>query len=169
MMDTPAAGNAASGIPEEASERELLAEAAYALHSFALCALVVRPWLDKPYLDAPELSPWTNTVGAQARRAHDLSRDIRKRVGLPHRHADRALGTPPLEEADVIAEAVAAERERLAAVISPDQFRKLADWFDTDDEFKTTMFPETWPPGSRAPEVQSDLRRFADLLEGDRD
>jgi hypothetical protein len=41
--------------------------------------------------------------------------------------------------------------------------RKLADWFD-DDEFKTTMFPETWP--ERAHEVQDDLRAWATLLEG---
>jgi hypothetical protein len=58
--------------------------------------------------------------------------------------------------------AVAAERERLSAVIPPGQFRKLADWFDADDEFKVAMFPETWP--ERKDEVQQDLRRFADLL-----
>ena len=60
----------------------------------------------------------------------------------------------------------AAERERLVAVMGPEQFRKLADWFDTDVEFKEAMFPETWSPGSRKDEVQQDLRRFADLLEG---
>jgi hypothetical protein len=60
-----------------------------------------------------------------------------------------------------------AERERLAAVISAGQFRKLADWFDTDDEFKEAMFPETWSPGSRKDDVQQDLRRFADLLGGE--
>lgn len=58
----------------------------------------------------------------------------------------------------------AAERERLAAVIPPDQFRMLADWFDTDDEFKITMFPETWT--ERGSDTQDDLRKFADLLEG---
>lgn len=61
--------------------------------------------------------------------------------------------------------AAAAERGRLAAVISPAQFRKLADWFDTDDEFKEAMFPETRSPGSRKDEVQQDLRRFALLLD----
>jgi hypothetical protein len=75
-----------------------------------------------------------------------------------------------------IAEAVSAERERaeaaegklaaLAAVIPPERFRMLADWFDTDDEAKMSMFPETWPPGSRSGETQDDLRKFADLLEG---
>jgi hypothetical protein len=57
----------------------------------------------------------------------------------------------------------AAERERLAAVIQPDQFRMLADWFDTDDEFKITMFPGTWQ--KRGTETQDDLRKFAALLE----
>ena len=57
-------------------------------------------------------------------------------------------------------------RAKFAAVMSPDQLRLLADWFDTDDEFKETMFPETWSPGSRSDEVQRDLRRFADLLDG---
>ena len=41
----------------------------------------------------------------------------------------------------------------------------LADWFDTDDEFRVAMFPEKWP--SRDHEVQDDLRKFADLLSGE--
>ena len=73
-------------------------------------------------------------------------------------------------------EAAAAERARadaaeaklaaLAAVIPPEQFRSMADWFDTDDEFKESQFPGTWPPGTRGHEVQDDLRKFADLLDG---
>jgi hypothetical protein len=66
-----------------------------------------------------------------------------------------------------IAAAVTAERERLAGTIGPDRFRQMADWFDTDDEFKVAMFPETWP--ERAHDLQDDLRKFADLLAGDRD
>jgi len=62
------------------------------------------------------------------------------------------------------AEAAAAERERLAAVIPAARFRQLADWFDTDDEFKVAMFPETWSP-RRAHDVQDDLRKFADALD----
>lgn len=62
----------------------------------------------------------------------------------------------------------AAERERLAAVIPAADFRKLADWFDTDDLFKETMFPGEWPPGSRGDAWQRNLRRFADLI-GDPD
>lgn len=58
----------------------------------------------------------------------------------------------------------ASERERLAAVIPPEHLRSLAAWFDADDEFKVTMFPETWPHRGR--EVQDDLRKFADLLSG---
>ena len=59
----------------------------------------------------------------------------------------------------------AAERAKLAAVITPDRFRLLADWFDTDDEFKVATFPGTWP--HRDHEVQDDLRKFADLLSGE--
>lgn len=67
-----------------------------------------------------------------------------------------------------ISELARAERaqgalSRLAAVIPPERFRKLADWFDTDDKFKVTWFPETWP--SRGSETQDDLRKFAALLE----
>lgn len=58
---------------------------------------------------------------------------------------------------------IKAIQQELAAIISPEQFRQLADWFDTDDEFKTTMFPKIWP--HRGHEVQDDLRKFADLLE----
>ena len=54
----------------------------------------------------------------------------------------------------------------MTAVIPPAYFRMLADWFDTDDEFKEAMFPETWSPGARQDDVQRDLRRFADLLDG---
>ncbi len=61
-------------------------------------------------------------------------------------------------------DAAAAERERMAALIPPERLRQLADWFDTDDEFKTTMFPTTWR--DRGDEVQKDLRRWADLLDG---
>ena len=62
-----------------------------------------------------------------------------------------------------------AGRAKLAAVITPERFRLLADWFDTDDEFKVATFPGTWP--SRDHDVQDDLRKFADLLgtEGDGD
>lgn len=66
-----------------------------------------------------------------------------------------------------VREGAEAERERLSAVISPAQFRKLAEWFDVDDEFKEAMFPQTWSPGSRKDDVQQDLRKFADLLNGD--
>ena len=67
------------------------------------------------------------------------------------------------ELAKARAEGAAAERDRIAAVIKPERLRQLADWFDADDEFKTTMFPETWP--TRGREVQDDLRAWADLLE----
>jgi hypothetical protein len=84
--------------------RDLLTCAEDALHSFSMCALGVSSRLQVPYTDAPELSPWTHTIGPQARRAHDLAREIRKRLGLPHRMATRALGTPPLMLDEVISE-----------------------------------------------------------------
>jgi hypothetical protein len=51
----------------------------------------------------------------------------------------------------------------LVAIIPPERFRQMADWFDGDDAFKTAMFPETWP--HRNNEVQRDLRKFAEVLE----
>lgn len=74
------------------------------------------------------------------------------------REVDRRIG------AAVAAQATAAERERLAAVMPPDRFRLLADWFDADDEFKAAQFPTL--DRDQTPEVQGDLRRFADLLDG---
>ena len=75
-------------------------------------------------------------------------------------------GTPVKAEAgQVPAGAAEARLAALCAAMPPSRFRDLADWFDTDDEFKSEMFPEQWPPGSRSSEQQDDLRRFADLLE----
>jgi len=58
---------------------------------------------------------------------------------------------------------LAAERGRLAAVMSPAALRLIADWFDADDALKAAQFP-TLDRG-QTDEVQRDLRRFADLLE----
>ena len=89
------------------SETEnLLRRAEDALRSAALRLLAVQPWLDKPYADRPELTPWTNTMGPQARRVYELSQEIRKHLGLPHSYATRALGYPPLERTDVLRAAV---------------------------------------------------------------
>jgi len=52
------------------------------------------------------LSPWSHTIGPQARRACELALAIR----LPYRHATKALETPPLEIEYAIAEAVTAAR-----------------------------------------------------------
>jgi hypothetical protein len=100
------------------TDRDLLEQAENALRSFSLRALAVRrPWLDKPYTDDPTQSPWSRTIGPEARRAHDLAMAIRKHLGLAHRMAVRAVATPPLAEADVEAAAYRAgceaERERL--------------------------------------------------------
>jgi hypothetical protein len=91
-------------VPDEATAA-LLRDAEDALHSIALRLLGVSPRLREPYTDAPDQSPWTRTIGPQARRAHDLSLEIRKHLGLPHRWPTSALGTPPLETDDVIAAA----------------------------------------------------------------
>lgn len=96
-------GSEDEGLPP--AERELLDQAEVVLHSLSLRLLGVSPRLKEPYTDAPELSPWTRTVGPLARRAHDTAMAIRKHLGLPHRWATSGLGTPPLEIGDVIADA----------------------------------------------------------------
>jgi hypothetical protein len=64
----------------ELTDLELLEAAARALRSFTLSALTARKYLDKPYTDDPRWSPWTRWLEPEARRAHDLSRMIRKRL-----------------------------------------------------------------------------------------
>jgi hypothetical protein len=62
----------------------------------------------------------------------------------------------------------AAQRERLAAVIAPERFRKLADWLDDDDARKASLWRNhlwVWP--SERANWQDELRRFADVLDGD--
>jgi hypothetical protein len=64
----------------DVSDRELLTRAERLLTQLWKELLSVKPWLDKPYPDAPELSPWTRRSEGLARRAHDLSRVLRKRL-----------------------------------------------------------------------------------------
>lgn len=82
-----------------ATDEHLLAKAENALRSIALGLLAVKPWLDKPYTDAPDQTPWGRTIGPEARRAHDLSMEIRRRLGGPRIRAQRAAGVPPLTDA----------------------------------------------------------------------
>lgn len=103
--------------PEADAERDLLTQAEDALHSVAMRLLAVSPQLKTPYTDMPEQSAWSMFIGPQARRAHDLAQAIRKHLGLPYRHATRALGTPALEVEDAVAQAVAAERAQVYAEI----------------------------------------------------
>jgi len=91
----------------------LLADAANALMSFALRALAAKPSIDRPYPDCPDLTPWTHTIGPEARRAHDLSIAIRRHLGEPGKMAVRAIGSPPLEMERVVAAEVAACREQV--------------------------------------------------------
>jgi len=157
---------AAAGPHFTARDRDFLDQAEYVLHGVALDLIAHHHLLAEPFTDQPDLSPWSRSTGKLARQAHDLAIALRKHLGMPYRRGSSALGVPPLDPEHVAQAAAAGERERLAKVIPAERFRKLADWFDTDDEFKMTMFPETWPAGSRPSEVQQDLRKFADLLDG---
>ena len=56
----------------------------------------------------------------------------------------------------------AAARKRIREQIDPDMLDKLAEWFDSDNEFKVAMFPGKWP--ERGHEVQDDLRRWAKVI-----
>jgi hypothetical protein len=76
------------------TDLELLEAAARALRSFCLRSLTVKPDLEQPYRDDPRWSPWTRWVEPEARRAHDLSRTIRKRLaedGIVIRGPDGAV------------------------------------------------------------------------------
>jgi hypothetical protein len=96
------------------ADRELLEQAENALRSFSLRALAVSPRLKEPYTDDPTQSPWSRTIGPEARRAHDLAMTIRKRHGGERHTAMRAITTPLTEaETDVYQAGAAAERERL--------------------------------------------------------
>ena len=109
-------------------------------------APAVSPCLKEAHTDAPDLSPCSHTIGPQARRAYGLALAIRRQLGL--RHATRALGTPPLEIEDAVAEAFTAEREHI---------RRLAI-----NEAAKYPVDEAWS----AP-VSAALVEFADLLRGD--
>jgi len=65
--------------PQPTAE-ELLRQAADALWKCAKAALTVKPTLDQPYPDAPELTPWTRWVERPSREAHDLAMVIRKHL-----------------------------------------------------------------------------------------
>jgi hypothetical protein len=64
--------------PTSVSAETLLRGAGDALRDISLRLLAVKPWLDKPYTDRPELTPWTRTIERRARFAHHLSVQIRK-------------------------------------------------------------------------------------------
>jgi hypothetical protein len=65
------------------TDRELLEHAAEVLWSLCKHCLTVKPTLDVPYRDAPELTPWTRWIERDARRAHDLSVEIRRHLRAP--------------------------------------------------------------------------------------
>ena len=75
-----------------ATDRELLERAAEVLRRFSLAALTVRPRLDQPYPEAPEWTPWTRWIEADAQSAHDLSAEIRRHLGIPHPFSRKMAG-----------------------------------------------------------------------------
>lgn len=66
------------------TDRDLLIEAEELLTDIWKRLLAIKPWLDKPYPDAPESSPWAHGIEQRTRRAHDLSLAIRRHLkGTP--------------------------------------------------------------------------------------
>lgn len=58
----------------------LLAEASEALRLVGKAAIVVEPFLAKPYPDAPNTSPWERFMERPARRAYNLGHRIRREL-----------------------------------------------------------------------------------------
>lgn len=82
-------------------------------------------------------------------------------------HSDRirqAVETIGAQAALLVEEAVAAERARIAALMSADDLRALATWHDADDNERPYTFPGTRPLSEVG--LQRDLRALADLLDG---
>lgn len=100
----------------------LLRNAEESLRSFALRALAVSPALKVPYTDDPSQSPWSRTIGPEARRAHDLSSKIRKHLRLSGRPL-RAI-MPPLDGATALRDAVA--DLYMAGIKTGEQYERLA-------------------------------------------
>ena len=107
-----------------ADDADLLGQAENALRSFSLRAIAVSVWLKTPYTDAPEHTPWSLTVGPEARRAHELALEIRQHLGLPHRMAMRAVATPALTAGDALGDAL--ETLRMAGIETGGQFERAA-------------------------------------------
>jgi hypothetical protein len=144
-----------------AADRDLLADAENVLRSFSLRALAVSPRLKEPYTDDPSQSPWSRTIGPEARRAHDLAVAIRKHLGGERPMATRAITSPLTEaETDVYQAGAAAERERIRSELAADQMadhapiesaygltcRTCVAWQDDEGacEFGIAI-PEAWP------------------------
>jgi len=121
---------------------DLLREAAGALRSFSLRALAVKPALDVPYRDAPGTSPWSAFIEPEARRAHDLSRRIRKYLAdsgaaLPPPAADchaPRYGQEPFTPARAYLEALEnctdADLRDALVIIGPAKRRRLSEFLE---------------------------------------
>lgn len=62
------------------TDQELLRQAAAALLNVSRAAVCVKPHLDQPYLDAPNLTPWTEIMDRPAMAALKLGQRIRKHL-----------------------------------------------------------------------------------------
>lgn len=80
--------------------RRLLTEAEDALRELSKKCLVVKTTLDKPYPDAPHLTPWTQYVQRPASRAYNLAVEIRQalRESEDTPSPSSASVAPPTEE-----------------------------------------------------------------------
>ena len=61
-----------------------LREAAETLRAVGKAALVVKPTLDKPYLDAPAQTPWSRFMETPARAAYNLGVRLSRELARAH-------------------------------------------------------------------------------------
>lgn len=85
-------------MTDTAELQRLLTEAESALRELAKKCLVVKTALDKPYPDAPHLTPWTQYVQRPASRAYNLAVEIR--AALRESAASSASVAPRTEETE---------------------------------------------------------------------
>ena len=120
---------------------------------FGMAEVVVLPLAPVPAATPDPAPPWTSDdiTDPDVWRACLSGPNVREAADDP-RVVRRMIEAAMTEVGPRIAgRAARAERERLAAVIPPERFRKLAHWFDIGD----------------ADLNAATFRRFADLLEGE--
>jgi predicted transcriptional regulator len=90
-------GGVEAATAEINASRDLLAQSAEVLTACWKAVLTVRPALDHPYPEVPELTPYTRWLQHPTRAAHDLAMTIRKH--LLGTSADVVPGEQPDREA----------------------------------------------------------------------